>query len=71
MTLREVFSIALTRERLRLKATQAELAESAGLSVGYIASLEGARRNPSLEVIEALAMALEVPPARLFERSKP
>jgi transcriptional regulator with XRE-family HTH domain len=42
--------------------TQRDLAETAGVTPGYIAQLEmGARKNPSLEVLRRLAKALGVP----------
>ncbi len=48
--------------------TQAQLAERAGVTREYITMLEsGAKANPSLEVLKALAKALKVKAGRLLE----
>lgn len=46
--------------RHELRLSQDELALKAKVNRSYIASLEGGRRNPSLELIAKLAAALEV-----------
>jgi transcriptional regulator with XRE-family HTH domain len=56
----------LRRYREQRGWTRAEMAQKAGMSHQYIAALEsGARRQPSLGVLNALADALELgPPER-------
>lgn len=52
---------ALTIHRLRMssdeKLTQQEIADDAGISLRYYSSLEKGNKNPTLKVIDALAMA--------------
>jgi transcriptional regulator with XRE-family HTH domain len=57
----------LQQLRKRRKWTQAELADKAGLSRGYLARLETARQDPTLTTLEALARALGVKVSRLLD----
>jgi transcriptional regulator with XRE-family HTH domain len=57
----------LQQLRKRRNLTQAELAEKAGLSRGYLARLETARQDPTLTTLEALAKALRVKVSRLLD----
>jgi transcriptional regulator with XRE-family HTH domain len=52
--------------RRRWGYSQAELAERAGLSVGYIGELETGGKWPAAEKIESLAAALQVKAYQLF-----
>ncbi|XHS80268.1 helix-turn-helix transcriptional regulator [Burkholderiaceae bacterium UC74_6] len=56
----------LVRFRARLGMNQDELAYKAGLHRSYVGHLEQKRRNPSLENVEKLALALEVDIRELF-----
>lgn len=47
--------------------SQQALAGEANLSIRYVAGIERGEENPSLETIVAIAEALDVGPARLFE----
>lgn len=47
--------------------SQELLAEKAHLHRTYVVEVERGHRNASLDVVEALAKALAVPPATLFE----
>lgn len=47
--------------------SQEQLAEQAGLHRTYVSSLERGQRNVGLDNIMALARALGVPPAYLFD----
>ncbi len=49
--------------------TQEILAEKAGISVPFMTQIELARKTPSLDVIENIALALDVPYDRLFKTS--
>ena len=53
--------------RKQKEITVAELAKSAGISAGYLCHLEkGTRNNPSLEVMEKIAKALNKSVAEVF-----
>jgi transcriptional regulator with XRE-family HTH domain len=52
------------------KWTQNQLAERAQLPRGYVADIEGGRRNPSLRTMLRLAGALGVPIAGLLAADK-
>ena len=58
---------AIKRERSTLRISQEELAHRAGLHRTYVSDLERGRRNPSVESIEKLAHALQIPFSKLFE----
>lgn len=45
---------------------QEQLAARAGISQAYIGKIEGGRGNITLQVLDALARALEVAPAQLI-----
>ncbi len=49
----------LRARRVGLNLTLAEVADRAGLSLPYVSNLERGRGNPTLEVMQALARALE------------
>jgi two-component system, response regulator len=61
------FGASVKAQRARLQLTQEELAERAGLHRTYITDIERGMRNLSLQSIERLARALEVPIAALME----
>ncbi len=46
--------------------TQAELAEAAGLHPQYVSQLEREQRSPTLETLDRLAGALDVPVSEVF-----
>jgi len=56
----------LQQLRKRRNLTQAQLADLAGISRGYLARLETARQDPTLTTLEALAKALRVKVSRLL-----
>lgn len=56
----------LKRIRRSQGLSQIELAEKAGVSQGLISRMERGDANPTLDVIEAVAAALNVPPPLLF-----
>ena len=57
----EIFAKRLRDERNRQGLSQQTLASNAGLSIGTVAELEGAKRDATLGTVEALADALSVP----------
>jgi transcriptional regulator with XRE-family HTH domain len=63
---RETFAKNLRDNRRKCGLTQAQLAEKAEVSTHYIALIELARNIPKVEVIERLALALNVEIYELF-----
>lgn len=60
MPIRTTFAHLCRETRTRRRLTQQQLAGAVGLSRGYIANIERGRANPSLEVVERIATALEL-----------
>lgn len=54
----QVFGLVIREARLKVGISQEELAHRAGLHRTYVSLLERGERNPSLNVIDHLAMAL-------------
>lgn len=64
---RVAFGLRVRSIRESQGLSQEDLAERAGLHRTYVSSLERGQRNVGLDNILALAAALDVPPAGLFE----
>src|SRR5258707_4260170 len=62
-----VIGEGLRRERRRAGASLADLARRAGIGKSTLSELESGAGNPSLETLWALAVALDIPVARLLE----
>src|SRR5436189_6417944 len=62
------FGTAVRSRRKRLGISQEELAGRAGLHRTYVSDIERGARNLSLESIDKLAMALEIPASTFFSR---
>jgi transcriptional regulator with XRE-family HTH domain len=60
--------IGLTVRRLRMdrEFTLQALADESGVSKSYLGDIEKGRKNPTTDVLEAIADALGVPPRRLL-----
>ena len=71
MTPKEMIATALLRERNRAGLSLSGLAEAAGIAKSTLSQLEAREGNPSLETLWALATALGIPFAQLFETSRP
>jgi DNA-binding XRE family transcriptional regulator len=56
--LERIFGQVVREVRLKVGISQEELADRAGLHRTYVSLLERGKRNPSLNVIQALAAAL-------------
>lgn len=53
--------------RIAKNMTLEELSEITGISAGYLCHLEkGTRKNPSMQVMEAIAMGLKATVAEVF-----
>lgn len=66
---RELLARNLVRLRAERRFSQEELAYEAGLHRTFVAHVERRMRNISLDNIEKLAVALDVPVASLLETS--
>jgi transcriptional regulator with XRE-family HTH domain len=66
-TVRRVFGERIRTLRQNRGLSQERLAELAGVHRTYLSSLERGERNVSLDNIYAIAQALGVSPAELFE----
>lgn len=60
---------ALTFYRMKLKLSQEALAEKANLHRTYISDIERGQRNVSLENIYNIAVALEIEPYMLLQKT--
>ena len=68
MSLRRIVARNLKRLRQERGLTQEELADLAGLNRNYIGMIERQENAATIDTLEALAKALEVEPARLFDK---
>ena len=66
MTTREIFKRNLKYYRRKKGLTQEQLAELINCNPKYISGIESRNKFPSAEVIDALALALEVSVSQLF-----
>jgi len=64
--IKEVLARNLKINRLKLGLTQEKLAEKAEISTHYLAMVELAHKFPSANMLERLAVALEIEPHELF-----
>lgn len=55
------------RLRVERKLTQEQLAHDADIDLTYLGGIERGRRNPSVDVLGRIAVALGVGPATLLE----
>jgi transcriptional regulator with XRE-family HTH domain len=65
-SVKEILARNLKENRRRLGITQPELAERAGMSTQYLAMIEIARKFPTADVLERLAVALGINSNELF-----
>lgn len=64
--LKKAFTNNLKRFRNKKQLSQAQLAEDSDLSPGYIGDMETGKSHPSLNTVEKIAEALEIPPYLLL-----
>jgi len=69
MDLRQLFATNLRRMRHQRKLSQEALAHDAGIDRAYLSRVERAVTYVGLEIIEKLAVVLEVDPAEFFQRA--
>jgi transcriptional regulator with XRE-family HTH domain len=65
-SLREIFAKNLRDNRRKCGFSQEKLAEKAGISTQYLAMMEIARKFPASEVLERLAVAMNINVYELF-----
>ncbi len=71
MEIREVFAENLKAAREAAGMSQEQLAYLAEIDRTYISSLERSRYNASIDVVERLAVALNIEAAELLRRAPP
>jgi transcriptional regulator with XRE-family HTH domain len=64
--IREILAANIKENRRKKGLTQEKLAEMADISLNYLAILELARKFPSGEMLERLAVVLEIEPHEFF-----
>jgi transcriptional regulator with XRE-family HTH domain len=69
MGLRRDFAANLRRLRLERGLSQEELAHRTGIDRTYVSHLERLRYNPTLDMVERLAAALEIDALELLRHS--
>lgn len=67
MSLIQVFGRNVRAARKEKGWTQEQLAFEAGIKRAYLSEIEGGKRNPTLDVVEKIAVALGAPPAELVQ----
>jgi transcriptional regulator with XRE-family HTH domain len=70
VNLREKFTNNMRKLRIEHNLSQEELADKAGLHRTYIGSVERGERNITIDVMEKICNALEVPITDLFKKNK-
>ena len=65
-TYRQALGAVVTRLRTARKWSQQELADKTGYSTVYVNGLELGNRNPSLEMIQAVAQVFGMRPSQLL-----
>ena len=60
---------AIRIERSARRMSQVELAKKSGLHRTYISDLERGGRNPTVQCLEKISRALEIPISKLFEQA--
>jgi len=67
MKLKNIFSNNVRKYRIKQNLSQEELAEKAGVHRTYIGSVERGERNITINVMEKICMALEMPIIDFFK----
>jgi len=65
--LKKIFSNNVRKYRIKQNLSQEELAEKAGVHRTYIGSVERGERNITINVMEKICVALEIPITDLFK----
>lgn len=70
LSLRTTVGARIREARTKQGMSQEALAETCGLHRTYVGSVERAERNVSIDNIERIALALQLPPSALLEAIK-
>lgn len=65
-----ILSERIRQEKLNSGLTIEQLAEKAGISSSFLACLIVNKRKPSIDTVDKIATALNIPAAKLFEDTK-
>lgn len=66
-TARELLAQNLRRIRIECGVTQERLSHESGVTQSHLSEIEAGKRNASVDLIGALALALRVPISAFFE----
>ena len=69
MTLREIVARNLRQIRHAKGLSQEELADRAGINRNYVGMLERSEHAATVDMLEQLALALDVDPSLMFSRN--
>jgi putative transcriptional regulator len=69
-TFQQALGATVTILRTERNWSQQSLADKIGYNVAYLNGLEQGKRNPSLELLLALAQVFGLKPSQLFSRSE-
>ncbi|MDR7073335.1 helix-turn-helix domain-containing protein [Fictibacillus barbaricus] len=64
--MRKKLGLQITKIRIEKCISLTKLADKAGISKGYLSSIENHKTNPSAQTIQKIAKALEVPVEQLL-----
>jgi len=67
MEIRQRLGSNVKRLRLAMGLSQEEFAHRADVHRTYVSDIELGKRNPTIEIVEQLASALDVKPGRLLD----
>lgn len=67
MTVRRRLGMNVVRLRKAAGVTQDEFAHRLGVARSYMSGIETGKRNPSIDLVEAMAAALDVTPGSLLD----
>lgn len=67
----DMFRANLKTRRVELGLSQSEIARRIGVDPGYISDLERGKRNPNLQRLAPLAVALDTTPSALLSVALP
>jgi len=70
MDFSDMFAVVLQRHRQARKLSKQGLAQKAGLHQTYVGMIERGLSNPSLDTVNALAEALEIPLSKLIAETE-
>lgn len=70
MTVRKILAQNLRQERLRAQLSQEELADRAEINRNYVGMIERCENAATVDILEKLAVALDIPVVVLLEDRK-